>query len=88
MSFHCHRHPSSPVVSSLLCTTVDFDEEGSAIPRTLLQNNVLKEPWGGETKVVEKLDSEEARLDIIEKTWGIKFTVDLELSVLRMKRVF
>jgi arylamine N-acetyltransferase len=74
MSFHCHCHPSSPFVSSLLCTTVGFDEDGNAITRTLLQNNVLKERRGGETKVVEKLDSEEARLIVIQKRWGIKFT--------------
>lgn len=50
--------------------------EGIAIPRTLLRNNVLKErQWGGETKVVEELDSAGAGLSkVIEKMWGIKFT--------------
>lgn len=74
MSFHSHSHPSSPFVSNVVCTTVIFDQDGTAINRILLQNNVLKERKKGTTVVSEKFDSEDARLDAIERVWGIKFT--------------
>jgi arylamine N-acetyltransferase len=74
MSFHCHCHPHSPFVNNILCTTTGFDGQGTAISRTMLQNNILKERRGGYNTVIEKLDSEEARLAAIERIWGIKFT--------------
>ena len=74
MSFHCYCHPHSPFVNNVLCTTTGFDEQGIAISRMMLQNNVLKERRGGQNTVVEKLDSEDARLGAIERIWGIKFT--------------
>jgi arylamine N-acetyltransferase len=74
MSFHCYCHPHSPFVNNVLCTTTGFDEDGIAISRMMLQNNVLKERRDGQNTVVEKLDSEEARLGAIERVWGIKFT--------------
>ena len=73
ISFHSHCHPSSPFVNSILCTTVGFDKTGKAITRMLLQNNVLKERIGGENRVVEKFDTEDARLKAIERIWGINF---------------
>jgi len=74
MSFHCwHCHPSSQFVSSILCTTVGFDQDCNAITRMLLQNNVLKERIGVENQVVEKLDTKDSRLKAIERISGIKF---------------
>jgi arylamine N-acetyltransferase len=73
MSFHSHCHPSSPFVSSILCTTVGFDQDGNAVTRMLLQNNVLKKRICGENRVVEKFDTEDSRLKAIERIWGINF---------------
>lgn len=73
MSYYCHCHPMSPFVNNVLCTTVGFDGD-KAVSRMMLQNNVLKERKDGKNVVVEKYDSEEARITSIERVWGIKFT--------------
>jgi len=73
MSFHSHCHPTSPFVKSVLCGSVGFDGK-IATTRKLLQNNVIKNRLNGENQVVKRLDSEEERLEAIEKIWKIIFT--------------
>lgn len=76
MNMGTSRSPESPFLNILVCTNVDYNDNLEAISRTILVNLDLKRRTNGETKRIATFETEEERLEALEKEFGIHLTAE------------
>ena len=68
------QDPRSTFMNLLVCTNVEYNGDLQAIARNILVNLHLKRRENGETKTIATFHTEDSRIEVLEKEFGIKLT--------------
>lgn len=67
---------------NVICTLLLMDEAGEKLVGNLtLMNYDLKERRNGQSRLIEKFDSENGRINGIRKSFGIAFSVEEQAAI-------
>jgi arylamine N-acetyltransferase len=80
MNYFNYSHPDAFFVPNMVAIKFLLSDEGTGQERIngriTLFNRDVKKRWNGETTPIALLDSEEARIRILEDIWGIELSQD------------
>ena len=68
------QHPQSLFLNNIFCTNVIFNERLDAIARTVLWNLKLKRRENGSVNIIATFATEDERIEVIEREFGVKLT--------------
>jgi arylamine N-acetyltransferase len=75
MNMATSMSPKSLFLNTIVCTRVDYDDL-KAVSRTILVNNRLKKRINGESQELALFQTEEERVEALEKIFGIKLSTE------------